>query len=691
MLKKILFALAATLLPAVPVLAQTAPANYTYVYGNMMEDASGAPLNGTITFTPVSAQGQPISFRLGGGGQAILRAPTANVINGGFHINLADVNLASPSDFCYAVTAIDNTTGNTVLGGSDYSCLQPHGPQFDIDEFSTSTTPVLPIANTTYNGDLDIIGNINMTGSIYGAVNISNVDIAMLTGLNVNVTGSLEAATVNGVVNAAMMPGGDIGAQVNYAFANSPGCQAQYTAGNVGAHVALADCQVMIPPGVYTMTSPIHMPSVTSAHLTMYGAYLNVTGNGFPQAVVDAGIAADHPLIEGGVIYMANSTAKYGVALPRGSQGAVLRSVRVEGNHNDIGLVDLGANVVSIEDCSFQYNLVGIALEGSPGYASNNVKVENSLVSNNDREGLVDGDISQFPAGWPDGTGGVLTGAGSDSPNLGNYFIGNDFEGNGRVNATVSNPSNVALSYPQIFPAVRIALATGDIIEKNYFEVTPYVRIQLGNLPQTDTTWTNLFTPNLAKTNGGTAKGVTIRDNYFTGDTSHPGTEIRLNAAVSTTIGGNAELDGLPMSCFLDINLAVGIVYNPNDVVSNSQFCQGMGAENADGFALSVGTNHMANDLAIDGSFMLFSPSGGGAANTGIGRVGIRFANMSPLATGDPSCNPAYGNGFVWVDTTVGQMYVCQSDATAPARTGGGLCTNPSATTTDGNSTWCAK
>jgi len=133
-MKTLRFGLLAALALSVPALAiaQT-PLGYMVVQGQNVMDSTGTKVvNGTISFTPVTNSGVPISYQAyqapGGvqGGQVTKTAVTALVTNGGFVIQLADTSLTNPANVCYSATVTDNVSGQSLLGAG-YGCYQPAG------------------------------------------------------------------------------------------------------------------------------------------------------------------------------------------------------------------------------------------------------------------------------------------------------------------------------------------------------------------------------------------------------------------------------------------------------------------------------------------------------------------------------------------------------------------------------------
>lgn len=127
-----LFALVASLILSVGfAVSASAQMQSVYMIGTII-DSTGSPVqSGTLTFTPVDNNGNPISYRAGlvgesgGFGQVITQPVTATIVAGQFSLTIADTNYTQPQNVCFAVTAIDNVTGDSLLDSSSYKCLQP--------------------------------------------------------------------------------------------------------------------------------------------------------------------------------------------------------------------------------------------------------------------------------------------------------------------------------------------------------------------------------------------------------------------------------------------------------------------------------------------------------------------------------------------------------------------------------------
>ena len=113
---------------------------FTTVSAQHVRDTTGAMIaNATIKFQPCDQQGRLTSYRVGGGGQASFQPVSAQVRAGIFTIQLADTTLTLPVNIAFAVTVVDNATGNVLLGPKGY-LIQPSGAEWDFDEYVPSSS-----------------------------------------------------------------------------------------------------------------------------------------------------------------------------------------------------------------------------------------------------------------------------------------------------------------------------------------------------------------------------------------------------------------------------------------------------------------------------------------------------------------------------------------------------------------------
>lgn len=115
----------------------------TLVQGANLCDSTGVPVaSATITFTPVLSTGERASYRFGGSpyGQATSAPVHAQVVSGGFTIELADTSATNPVNIAYSVRVRDNRTGENLLGAG-YEFFQPTGTSFNFDQFIPNVAP----------------------------------------------------------------------------------------------------------------------------------------------------------------------------------------------------------------------------------------------------------------------------------------------------------------------------------------------------------------------------------------------------------------------------------------------------------------------------------------------------------------------------------------------------------------------
>lgn len=98
------------------------------VTSSNLRTATGMPVTGIITFTPLLGNGLPGSYQAPAGGQVISQPVSVAVTNGAFSISLPDVTLTTPPNICFSVTL---KTGAGAGLGPGYGCVQPHGTPTD--------------------------------------------------------------------------------------------------------------------------------------------------------------------------------------------------------------------------------------------------------------------------------------------------------------------------------------------------------------------------------------------------------------------------------------------------------------------------------------------------------------------------------------------------------------------------------
>ena len=106
------------------------------------------------------------------------------------------------------------------------------------------------------------------------------------------------------------------------------------------------------------------------------------------RAGVEFAPGSDHVFIHGGLLNLNSATnAVSGLIFGRGIQGCYAQDVREQGVAQGDGFLNLGCNVGTLLNNEFASNLIGVHMLGSPGYASNNIKVLGNIITGNQRWG----------------------------------------------------------------------------------------------------------------------------------------------------------------------------------------------------------------------------------------------------------------------------------------------------------------
>jgi hypothetical protein len=432
--------------------AFAAPAGYTTIMATNVVDVGGNPLaSGTATFQVMDGGGHPMSVQLGGYGQVHTEKVSVPVINGAFTAQVVDVSQTSPSFPCVSMTIVDNSTGSSVLS---YNCLQPTGATYDVDMFSTSTTPISPLAGSTVPGNLGVNGNLNVTGNLnMGGLNVGNLMTSIIT-----------AENANGVLNAAMFPGSDIGAKVDAAFTS-----------------IASGGTVHIPAGNYSFSTPITVPDsvggTTGFHIDCDAGtvltWTGGTGNAI-QLTSDIPGSAEVGIDGHGGCQLQSATTGTGtgINIPP-SNATYITGMKIKKFAN--GLFIPGGNSVQIFNNVITLNTCGICSitvnpTGTNGYSANALHIH-------------DNEISANGWGYHSADGHV-----SASHALGNDIRDNVFEANtiGDIDADWDAHLMIVGNY---FESSGVNVAVGasnnvyDIhVEGNYFTSSAAVRseIELG-------------------------------------------------------------------------------------------------------------------------------------------------------------------------------------------------------------------
>ena len=593
---------------------------FTTITASNVVDAGGNPLaSGTATFQVVDAGARPLSVQIAGGGQIVTAPVSVQIVNGMFSATVVDVSSTLPSFPCVVLTITDNSTGAIVWQDK---CLQPMGGIYDLDQFTTNTSPILPRAGDTVEGNLGVNGNMSVTGTL----SVGGLSLAQISATN----GSIQI--LNGSINAALFAGADIGAKVNNAFASCTDA---------------APCHVYIPPGLYSYATTISLPFMAqgleftcdrNAKLTFTG-----TGDGLRTAVAVNGGNAGGTLLDGGCGIVGTSVANSGVHI-RPSAGVQMKDFVISGFTNGPGVWVDGANAVTISGgaihdnkknisltgnmcngsnaCEWDRNSSGAwvftSLSGASGFAANAVHVTGVRILNGAQWGVTIGDVV----------------GGSVSASFNNTFDEDTFEGNGSSG---------------LGGAMLVGFATETNIEHNYYEGNDNGIVE-GCVPGSPSIVTapTGYTAQFC----GTATGTRVESNFW----NDPATadEVHYNFANSPVT--NYNIVSGPAACFLDSNSYTGsLSINANAVFGGgSKTCAG-GSAGSNAVAgtpggslagyvededTTTGDKHFRGNVNIDNA--LFT-AGLLTANTGVATLaggGSIVGKIGPISiwegAGDP-------------------------------------------------------
>lgn len=155
--------------------------NLTTVSASNITDLNGTKLAaGQLCFLGTDQSDNPISFQIGGGGQA-LRRGYCSPVAAGVVTSFTVPNPAStlPAGVYYRVTVKDSSTGQEVLR---YAGVTFTGATFNFDSYAPVTLgSFAPLSGNSVSGNLSVSGNIAATGTVTGS-NIAAGQIATGTG-----------------------------------------------------------------------------------------------------------------------------------------------------------------------------------------------------------------------------------------------------------------------------------------------------------------------------------------------------------------------------------------------------------------------------------------------------------------------------------------------------------------------------
>lgn len=196
---------------------------FTSITASSIHDASGRLLaSGFVNFFPVNNLGQPVSAIAGGGGPVTQTLVTFPVVNGAISNDLygnpaqvADCSLTTPQWIGYIVTVLD--ASGAAVQGPGYGFVQPWGPTWSLDTWSSSITP-LP----TLPGNLIKDG---VTGTFY------------FFSINLGQLALFPAATGTGTPTSIVFADTD-GSGIHYAMTFNNGARQLTNIGSLGTAVA---------------------------------------------------------------------------------------------------------------------------------------------------------------------------------------------------------------------------------------------------------------------------------------------------------------------------------------------------------------------------------------------------------------------------------------------------------------------
>ena len=150
--------------------------NLTTVSASNITDINGTKLAaGQLCFLGTDQSDNPISFQIGGGGQALRRGYCSPVAAGAVSPTFTVPNPATtlPSGIYYRITVKDSSTGQEVLR---YTGVTFAGATFNFDNYApVNLGSLAPLSGNSVSGNLAVSGNIAATGTVTGSNIPSNI------------------------------------------------------------------------------------------------------------------------------------------------------------------------------------------------------------------------------------------------------------------------------------------------------------------------------------------------------------------------------------------------------------------------------------------------------------------------------------------------------------------------------------
>jgi hypothetical protein len=449
---------------------------------------------------------------------------------------------------------------------------------------------------------------------------------------------------MNGAVNATTFPGGDLGVQVNNALATCTDA---------------APCHVFIPPGVYSYSTTITLPSMQQgldftcdrlATLTFTG-----TGDALRTSVaVNGGGNQGGMLIDGGCKIAGSAAANSGLHI-RAGQNIAVTGATFSGFTNGDGIWVDGANVVSIDKVTSKGNQNGIHLTGNTcnganvctwdrnssgawfssgaggtsAFAPNAIKVYRSQFSSNSHWGAIVDDVV----------------GGSVSAGFANAFIDDTFESNGSGGQ---------------YGGALIGLATATRFQGNYFEgnVNGIMEGCVGGTPSYVTGPTG-YSAQFC----GTAVKTTVSQNFFNDPSSAD--EVYYNFAASPSTDDNVVNSNA--KCLVDTGTTSGNVSLKANTVLGSGSLQCQGGTPGGSLTNYIEEGDVANSekhfhgtTTVDGTFSAgtLTQLNTGQSTMPVGGVIIlKLGSINVWQGSTPPAGTCGANPNIWFTNT--DMYIC--------------------------------
>jgi hypothetical protein len=332
----------------------------------------------------------------GGGGGGFPSHPPLNsvqVSNGVGAFNSDPSILANPATHILQTPELlvpGAGTGLITLQGA----TSAHGVTQTVNPSTASWTYTWPLAAPTTNGNC-------------------------LTSLTSGVSSWTPCSNVSGVINAALQPGSDIGAKVNAALASC------------------ADCEIDIPAGSYSFSTPIVIPVANLGTATIKGqgigtvlSYTGSSGDAISATSTVGNALTGLHLSDFILEFNGSGSTANGIHFTF-FNGGLIDNVTVFGFPNNC-LLNTSNNGMTFFANTFSACKVGVHNIGTSGASANSLTFIGGEIGQNSEYGV-----------YEDGTGGAF-------PDTGNNYIGVDFELNGTTastNAQVFLQSSTNISF----------------------------------------------------------------------------------------------------------------------------------------------------------------------------------------------------------------------------------------------------